>query len=327
MSVELTVVIPTYNGANRLPLLLDRLQNQTNTKTIVWEIIVVDNNSTDDTAKVVREYQANWQLPYALKYCLETEQGAAFARKRGVQEACGTLIGFLDDDNIPELDWVAAADQFSQEHPNAGAYGSQIHGEYEVEPPPNFKRIEPFLAITERGANPLLYNRKLKLLPPSAGLVVRKEAWLQSIPSHCILRGRVPGSMVTGEDLEVLAYIQQAGWEIWYNPKMELVHKIPSNRLTRDYLISFMGGIGLSRYVTRTIGVSPWLKPLLVVAYAVNDLRKIILHFAKYGRIVKEDLVAACELELLLKSLISPWYLWQNGYLSTIKKRDFLMVD
>ena len=320
MSVELTVVIPTYNGANRLPLVLDRLQNQTNTKTIVWEIIVVDNNSTDDTAKVVREYQANWQRPYALKYCLETEQGAAFARKLGVQEACGTLIGFLDDDNIPELDWVAAAYQFSQEHPNAGAYGSQIHGEYEVEPPPNFKRIEPFLAITERGANPLLYNRKLKLLPPSAGLVVRKEAWLQSIPSHCILRGRVPGSMVTGEDLEVLAYIQQAGWEIWYNPKMELVHKIPSNRLTRDYLIPFMGGIGLSRYVTRTIGVSPWLKPLLIVAYAVNDLRKIILHFAKYGRIVKEDLVAACELELLLKSLISPLYLWQNGYLSTIKK-------
>ena len=320
MSLDFTVIIPTYNGASCLPRVLDRLRKQTDTQKIVWEIIVVDNNSTDETAAVVREYQNNWQRPYALKYCLETEQGAAFARKRGVKEALASLIGFLDDDNVPELDWVKAAYQFSQEHPNAGAYGSQIHGDYEIEPPPNFKRIEPFLAITERGADPLLYNPKLKLLPPSAGLVVRKEAWLQSIPSHCILSGRVPGSMLTGEDLEVIAYIQQAGWEIWYNPNMEIVHKIPSSRLTRDYLISFMGGIGLSRYVTRTIGVSPWLKPLLIIAYGVNDLRKIILHLAKYGRIVKEDLVAACELELFLKSLISPFYLWQNGYLTTIKK-------
>ncbi|MGK7872358.1 MAG: hormogonium polysaccharide biosynthesis glycosyltransferase HpsE [Xenococcaceae cyanobacterium] len=313
MSINFTVAIPTYNGETRLPLVLDRLRSQVNTEQLSWEIIVVDNNSTDNTAQVVQENQANWHHAYPLKYCFEPEQGAAFARKRAVKEAQGELIGFLDDDNLPAPDWVAAAYLFAKEHPAAGAYGSQIHGAFEVEPPPNFERIKAFLAITERGSEPLLYNPKLKLLPPSAGLVVCKEAWLKCVPSRCILSGRVPGSMLTGEDLEVLAYIQQAGWEIWYNPRMEVEHKIPASRLTRDYLISFIEGIGLSRYVTRMIGVKPWLKPIFFLAYLVNDLRKIIFHLLKYGRAIKTDLVAACEMKLFVSSLISPFYLCKIG--------------
>ena len=319
MNFDFTVAIPTYNGESRLPAVLDCLRSQVNTKHICWEIIVVDNNSTDQTAKIVQNYQANWNQDYSLKYCWESQQGAAFARKRAIKEAQGQLIGFLDDDTLPNPDWVEAAYLFGQKHPGAGAYGSQIRGDYEIEPPPNFERIKAFLAITERGDEPLLYNPKLKFLPPSAGLVVRKEAWLASVPSHCILSGRVPGSMLTSEDLEVVAYIQQAGWEIWYNPTMEITHKIPGDRLTKDYLIPFIGGIGLSRYVTRMVGVKPWLKPALTLAYIGNDLRKIVIHLLKHGTAVKTDLVAACEMELFVKSLISPFYLLKNGYLISKK--------
>ncbi|NES80084.1 MAG: glycosyltransferase family 2 protein [Moorea sp. SIO2B7] len=315
MSIDFTIAIPTYNGENRLPEVLDKLLVQVNTENISWEIIIIDNNSTDNTFKIVQDYQNNWHQSYPLRYCFEAQQGAAFARKRAIKEANAPLIGFLDDDNIPASDWVAAAYLFGKEHPNAGAYGSQIHGEYEVEPPPNFERIKAFLAITERGSKPIWYNPKLKFLPPSAGLVVRKKAWLKSIPNKCILSGRVPGSMLTSEDLEVLAYIQQAGWEIWYNPSMEIVHKIPRSRLTREYLISFIGGIGLSRYVTRMVGVKPWLKPILSLAYFLNDIRKIFVHLIKYRTKVKTDLVATCEMELFINSLISPFYLWRHGYL------------
>ena len=323
--IDFTVAIPTYNGESRLPELLERLQTQLHTEHLSWEIIVVDNNSTDNTSYVVQTYQASWQCAYPLKYCFEAEQGAAYARKRAVQEAKGIFIGFLDDDNQPASNWVAAAYAFGQKHPHIGAYGSQIHPDWEVEPTENFQqRIAPFLAITERGNLPLRYEPQKKLLPPSAGLVVRRQAWLENVPTNCILTGRVKGNMLTGEDLEMLSYIQQAGWEIWYNPDMEIYHKIPYLRLQREYLIPFFRGIGLSRYVTRMLSVKPSARPVASLAYMINDLRKIAFHLLKYRFKVKSDLVAACEMQLFLSSLISPFYLWQNGYLKINNKNSCL---
>lgn len=314
--LDFTVAIPTYNGASRLPELLNRLQIQLYTENLSWEIIVVDNNSSDNTAKVVQSYQENWQSPYPLKYCFELQQGAAYARKRAVQEAKGKLIGFLDDDNYPELNWVAAAYAFGQKYPQTGAYASQIHPQWEVEPPENFQRIAPFLAITERGDLPLLYEPSKKLLPPSAGLVVRRQAWLDSLPNQLILTGRVTGNMLTSEDLEMLSYLQKYGWEIWYNPEMEIYHQIPESRLKKEYLIPFFQGIGLSRYVTRMVNIKSWHRPIALLAYTINDIRKILLHLLKYRLKVKTELVAACEMQLFLSSLISPFYLWKNGHLN-----------
>ncbi|MDP5017015.1 glycosyltransferase [Anabaena sp. UHCC 0187] len=315
--LDLTIAIPTYNGEHRLPELLERLRNQINTEHFSWAIVVVDNNSTDNTAKVVKSYQDNWQCPYPLYYCFEPQQGAAYARKKAIVEAKSELIGFLDDDNYPNSTWVSAAYNFSQQHPQAGAYGSQIHPNWEVEPTENFYRIAPFLAITERGNLPLLYQAQKKILPPSAGLVIRRPAYLESVPSQTILTGRVSGNMITGEDIEMVSYIQKAGWEIWYNPDMELYHQIPKVRLTREYLIPFFQGIGISRYVTRMVNIKPIHKPFWLLAYLANDLRKILLHLLKYRNKIKTDLVAACEMQLYISSLFSPFYLWQNGYLKS----------
>ncbi|WP_427160623.1 hormogonium polysaccharide biosynthesis glycosyltransferase HpsE [Aliinostoc sp. HNIBRCY26] len=312
--LDFTVAIPTYNGEHRLPELLERLRNQINTENLSWEIIVVDNNSTDNTSKVVQAYQENWHCSYPLKYIFEDKQGAAYARKRAVIEARGQLIGFLDDDNYPIPTWVSAAYAFAQQHPQAGAYGSQIHPDWEVEPPENFERIAPFLAITERGNLPLRYEADKKLLPPSAGLVVRRQVWLDSVPEQPILTGRVVGNMLTGEDLEMLCYIQKSGWEIWYNPEMEIYHKIPGVRLTEEYLIPFFRGVGLSRHVTRMLNVNSTNKPIIFLAYMLNDLRKIIFHLIKYGYNLSKNLVINCERQLILSSMISPFYLWKNGY-------------
>ncbi|MFB2837624.1 hormogonium polysaccharide biosynthesis glycosyltransferase HpsE [Floridanema evergladense] len=319
---DFTLAIPTYNGEHRLPEVLEKLRecaahasrSQLLPQNFSWEILVVDNNSKDNTAKVVKEYQQNWSENYPLKYCQEQQQGAGFARQRAIKEAKSELIGFLDDDNLPAQNWIAAAYTFSQEHPKAGAFGSQIHPLYEVEPPENFQKLAPFLAITERGEKPILYHPSSKLLPPSAGLVVRKQAWLENVPNKLILTGRANGKMLTSEDLEVLSHIQQSSWEIWYNPAMEIYHKIPHWRLERSYLISLIRGIGLSRHVTRMIGVKPWQKPLVIPAYMANDLRKIILHILKHGNKVNTDLIAACEMQLYLSSLISPFFIYKKIY-------------
>ncbi len=315
MSLNFTVAIPTYNGEKRLPEVLERLRSQLHTEAFSWEVIVVDNNSTDNTAKVVRTYQADWPQAYPLRYCFERQQGAAFARRRAFTEARAELIGFLDDDNLPAPDWVHKAYVFGQKYPDAGAYASQIHGAFEVAPPESFQRILPFLAINERGFVPLLYDPSSNLLPPSAGLVVRKQAWLKSVPEQMILTGRTNGNMLASEDLEMLSYLRAGGWEIWYNPAMEIHHKIPHWRLEREYLIPFIRGIGLSRHVTRMLNIKPWQRPIACLAYIANDMRKIVFHLLKHGFKVKTDLIAACEMQLFLSSAISPFYLWRNGYL------------
>ena len=101
-AAEFTVAVPTYNGAQRLPQVLDALRCQVGDLT--WEAVVVDNNSQDDTAAVVRQAQQNWPSNSSLRYCFESTQGLAFARSRAIAVATAPLVGFLDDDVVPARD-------------------------------------------------------------------------------------------------------------------------------------------------------------------------------------------------------------------------------
>lgn len=318
-SLDFTIAIATFNGANRFPEVLDKLRQQTKIESINWEIIVIDNNSKDNTSQIFQKYLQTWNLEIPLRYIFEPEQGLDFARNRALTEAKGELIGFLDDDNLPHKNWVAAAYNFAKTHLNAGAFNGQVHGLFEIPPPENLKPILPFLAIVERGSKPSRYQLKQKILPPGAGLVIRKQAWLENVPEKLKLTGRIKGNSLSGEDVELLSYIQQSKWEIWYNPAMEIDYKIPAKRLEREYLIPMLRGVGLSRYVTRMLSVKPWQQPLVYPFYMLNDIRRIILIVFKYKTRIKSNIVAACQLELYVSSLISPLYLWKNGYFSQSK--------
>ncbi|MBP0016100.1 MAG: hormogonium polysaccharide biosynthesis glycosyltransferase HpsE [Cyanobacteria bacterium SBLK] len=309
---DITVAIPTYNGARRLPAVLDRLQEQIEMENIAWEVLVVDNNSTDNLDEVVRGYQnTDFNRRVPIRYCKETQQGAAFARIRAIKEARGELVGFLDDDTLPALNWVRSAYFFGQEHPRAGAYGSQIHGDYEIEPPENFHRIASFFAIVERGDLPHLYQPQMKMLPPSAGLVVRRKAWLENVRDRPFLSGRSQQSILNSEDLEAIIQIQNSGWEIWYNPAMELAHQISRDRLTREYLLYLVRSTGLARHHIRMLRYQSWQKPIFFPLGWVNDLRKALIYFIKNRQLLEKDVIAACEMEFLRSTIVSPFYLWK----------------
>lgn len=328
INLDFTVAIATYNGEQRLPEVLECLRWQINTHKIAWEVIVVDNNSTDGTAQVVREFQKKWRHPGSLRYAVEKRQGAGYARHHAVRIARSPLVGFLDDDNLPSMTWVYAAYQFGLSNPQVGAYGSRIRGDFEINPPEHFNRIAAFLALTERGNQSRIYDPAQKVLPPSAGLVVRRQAWLDNVPENQVLIGRAGQSMLGGEDLEAVLHIQGAGWEIWYNAAMRLYHKIPARRLKRDYLISLFRGAGLSRHRTRMLSVPIWQRPVMLLAYMANDIRKMIRHLVRYKGETFTDVVAACEMTLYFYSLISPFFLWQRGIRQSLQaaavKRDAL---
>jgi glycosyltransferase involved in cell wall biosynthesis len=311
-TIDFTVAIRTYNGAKRLPVVLDSLRSQIDTEAIQWEVVVVDNNSDDHTAEMIREYQNHWQSGCELRYFFEPQQGAAIARRRAIQEARGKLIGFLDDDNVPASDWVSAAYRFGEANPQAGAYSSEIHGVFEVEPPPNFQLIAFYLPIIERKKTHQFDTYK-KGLPPGAGLVIRKQAWIETVPDTLVLQGPVRQSLTAkGEDIEALRHIHNAGWQVWHNPDMHIDHHIPTWRLERDYLIQFFRGIGLSRYRLRMVARSRWKRPIFTVLYLANDLYQAGIFFIRHHHHLKTDTVTACQMELLIYTCLSPFFTWKR---------------
>ncbi len=317
--LDLTVAIPTYNGEKRLPIVLDRLRSQTSLSHIRWEVIVCDNGSTDDTAALVRRYQKNWPHQYPLHYRFAAEQGAAFARQHAVESAAGKLIAFLDDDNIPASDWVAGAYRFAQEHPQAGAFGSQIHGKFETELPEELEDITCFLAIIERGKQPHLYEPAKKILPPAAGLVVRKQAWLESVPARLFLNNKGKEAGLASEDLEAILHIQKSGWEVWYNPDMVVQHDIPDARLHENYLTTLFRCVGLSRFHVRLLGMESWKHPLAIPAYVANDIRKLVLHRIRHGSKEQLSIPESCHRVLLKSTVASPAFLLRKAIADVVQ--------
>lgn len=310
--LDFTVAICTYNGEIRLPAVLEKLLAQVNTETFSWEIIVIDNNSTDGTKVLVEQYQKTRTDGFKIRYCFELRQGLAFARRCAIREAHSELIGFLDDDNLPASDWVTQAYHFAQEHPKAGAYGGQIHGCFEEKPPHNFRRIARYFAILE-GNKTYCYNERYKntrkkMFPPGAGIVIRKQAWLKSVPEEQQIIGVSGSSVLTKcEDVEMLSYLLYGGWQLWFNKDMHIEHFIPKSRLEKDYIIRFFRGVGLSRYRTRMIAYPNWQRPLVATVYFVNDLRKLITFYLEKRKVLETDIVTIGEMELLKSFLVSPF--------------------
>ncbi|BAU11922.1 glycosyl transferase family protein [Leptolyngbya sp. NIES-3755] len=302
--MDLSVVICTYNGEARIGKVLDCLRSQCQTDSIAWEVLVVDNNSRDNTKQVISTYPE-------VRYIFEVEQGVAYARSRAVQEAQGRWIAFLDDDTLPDENWVFQAYQFTQSHPEIGAFGGQIHAEYEVEPPAEITQLAPYLAIIERGPTAHRYDR---VLPPGAGLVVQRQVWLDAVPEQLVLVGRTTTEMLASEDIEAILYIQKSGREIWYNPEMHLYHQIPEWRTERSYLLRLIKGVGLVRHHIRMLRWNPWQRPFVLPIYLLNDLRKIVVHKLKHPD--SKNLAIACEQQLLISSLFSPFYLWHRTLFS-----------
>lgn len=315
--MDFTVAICTYNGADRLPAVLDRLYRQTETQGIQWEVLVIDNNSYDNTKDVVLEYQQRWREDCSLRYDVESRQGVAYARSKAVQVAKSSdLIGFLDDDNWPSETWVAEAYRFGQEHPDAGAYGGIIHAQLDETPPDYFDRIKLLFAIYNRGNKPLQYHRSAKprRIPAGPGSVIRKRAWYECMPKTLQLQGRdEAGKTMLGscEDLEMMYYIQNGNWEIWHNPKMAVWHHIPTRRLQRDYLLKVARTSGLSNHALRAARLHSSyravLMPILTPLYALSDSYKAWSYYLKHRHQFASDVVKACEFESRMGRLLSPF--------------------
>jgi glycosyltransferase involved in cell wall biosynthesis len=266
-----SIVICCYNSAFRLPETLKHLTAQEVPASIPWEVIVIDNASTDKTAQVAKSPWAE-DTPVPLKVISEPEIGLINARKRGFSESRYEVVSFVDDDNWVAPNWVRLVSEIMSGNPEVGACGGQIEAVFETDPPFWFNHFKHQFVVGVQGdTKGDVTDTRGHLW--GAGITIRKRAWeeLLHLGFQPLLTGRKGNMLISGEDYEICYAFRLAGWRLWYDPELRLRHYMPAIRINWTYLRRLNRGHGITR-----VGFEPYE---FALKNSVPDLPKI------FGRI------------------------------------------
>jgi glycosyltransferase involved in cell wall biosynthesis len=248
-SLDATVLIATYNRAAFLDRTLDSLRAMTLTPGRSWEVIVVDNNSSDDTPGVVARHARDFPVP--LRYLFEARQGRSSALNTGIAAAQGDIIAMTDDDVRVEPQWLeAVCDALSNDDGDIAYAGGPVRPMWESQPPAwlDLTRGDLWgtIAIQDHGGDRFVYEDRRKV-PLGANMAARRALFEKAGTFRADL-GRSNGRVLLGQEVpELLLRARAAGLRGVYVPGMQVHHHIPSSRLTRRYFRRWWFGKGVSR--------------------------------------------------------------------------------
>jgi cellulose synthase/poly-beta-1,6-N-acetylglucosamine synthase-like glycosyltransferase len=227
--VDVSVVISTYNRAARLPRALQSLLAQ-EAEGVRFEVIVVDNNSTDDTREVVRMWEGR---DARVRYVFEARQGVSHGRNAGIAEARAPVIAFTDDDICVGADWVAGVHRAFLDHPETGFVGGRVVPEWSA-PPPAWLTAEHWapLALIDYGDEPFPVGPERPICLLSANLALRRDA-LHRMGGFSPALQRVKDGIGSMEDAELQHRL--AGVKGMYVPSLRAVAPVEPERATRAY--------------------------------------------------------------------------------------------
>jgi len=246
----ITVIICCYNSADRIKKTLSHLSKQSFKG--LWEIIIVDNNSVDDTIKAARDEWDSYNLPdIPLSIVTELKQGLIYARFTGINNSNYPYIIFCDDDNWLNSDYLEIANRLLKENPEYGVIGGQgiavTDNGYPL--PEWFKDNESVYAVGKQASTAGDVTQRNFVW--GAGLISRKELLLKCFNAQypLILVGRTEGQLTSGEDSEICLRIIMMGYRIYYDDKLVFRHFLPKSRLSDEYFSKLITGITSSNRV------------------------------------------------------------------------------
>ena len=237
-----SVVIATYNRARDLDATLQSLAHLRPAGD--WEVIVVDNNSRDDTRAVVE--RAARTFPVDLRYVFEREQGRSPALNAGIRAARGSIIATTDDDVRVEPDWLDRAVEgiHTLQCDYVGGRVFPIWGA----PPPRWFANGPgqqwaVIALLDYGPQPIEFGTRV---PLGVNMAFRREAFDRA-GLFDTSTGRRAGTLLGQEVREWCIRARAAGLRGFYVPSMAVRHVIPASRLKKQYFRRWFYWRGISR--------------------------------------------------------------------------------
>ena len=263
--MELSVIICTFNRSASLKRTLESITASFIPNDLRWELLIVDNNSKDNTKEIVESFQKS--CPFRILYIKEEKQGLSHARNRGVRESKGRLIAFTDDDTVVDKKWVATIIKTFAEH-NALCIGGKIIPVWE-KPPPRWlsEELHDRLALLDYGDVPFLL---IKPLIWGANLAVRSEAF-KKYGLFSTDRGRLPNKLYSGEETYFLSKLLDGGETILYMPDAIVKHCISAERMRKMYFRKWMFHHG--QLYGLLLGDYPYRNFLGIPDYAIKKFR------------------------------------------------------
>lgn len=238
----ISFVICTYNRAQYLhDTLQSLLKNEADPNR--FELLIVDNNSTDETPAIVRQFTYDYPNHH-IQYIKESEQGLSFARNRGIKEAKNPIITFLDDDISTDIDFINSWLQFFDNHPNAQCAGGRIEVQFD-DPRPRWMShfLLPLLGHHDLGNTIKKYKRQRY---PFGGNMAFKRSVFEKHGFFDTELGRKGNQLKASEEKEFFQRLKKANTNIYYVPNATLYHRVDKQRLTKEYIKRQAVGLGQS---------------------------------------------------------------------------------
>jgi glycosyltransferase involved in cell wall biosynthesis len=312
-SMKLSVIICTFNGGARLGEVLRCLSAQQTIDHETWELLIVDNASTDGTFELLPQLTA--EFPATVRVLQERQPGKAHALRTAFHAACGEYFCIVDDDNLLDPDYLSNGVQFLDKHSDAALIAGRTLPKFpkNVSPPSDFEdRYAAFLACRDKGEQ-LIWGET----PAGAGQMGRTFL-MRGIYQHIgtRLEDRVGEGVGCCEDLEKGEICKRLGWRTAHVPTLRLQHVMSARRLSSDYIDDL---------TCAAILTGPWLRLI-----AGNESHAASMHsmkaFCDWCRSVKYRLLALAPADLHPKLKRAPFWrrFYQaraNGYLSLIFDR------
>ena len=233
--MTITVILCTYNRCESLARALASVAVSQVPEDVRWEVLVVDNNSRDQTRAVVDEYLQ--LFPSRFRYTFEPRQGKSYALNTGVRESVSDVLAFMDDDVEVDSMWLQRLSNVMRDNRWAGA-GGRIVPEAGFTPPRWLEMTHRYalapLALFDLGPE----SREMAEPPFGTNMAFRREMFSRYGGFRTDL-GPQPGSQIRSEDTEFGARLLSGGERLWYEPSAVVYHPVSQERLQRPYFLAW----------------------------------------------------------------------------------------
>jgi glycosyltransferase involved in cell wall biosynthesis len=246
---DVSVVISTYNRCDLLPKAIESVLAQ-DAGDVCYELIIVDNNSTDHTRQVVESLIARGLEN--LHYVFEGRQGLSYGRNAGIAKARAPIIAFTDDDVRAAPNWLTSIKRAFDTHPDADFLGGRVLPRWEVEPPPWLTReiwAGP-LALVDAGDELFYSDSQCLFFFPGANFSFRRRLF-DRVGLFDPNYQRVKGWVSSVEDSEFILRSVQAGSKGMYVPGVVVEADVQVERMTKDYFRKWYSSRGRYRAMLR----------------------------------------------------------------------------
>jgi glycosyltransferase involved in cell wall biosynthesis len=293
--MNISVIIPTYNNYFRLKKTLFSFKNLIIPYNVKWELLIVDNNSSDFTKRTIEEFIN--KLP--IKYIFEPKQGISYAKNAGLQHAIGKLVIFTDDDVIPCENWLKTYWQEYLLEPNGLFWGGPVISDFEI--PPLDMNLISLGPPSVKGLNWGEKKRELNLNEffLGANWAAPTEV-VKNIGGFNIELGlnAIPGKFFAGEETELMERLKNKGLKPTYIPDCSIRHFVPKSKMTIEHIAARAEATGrfsaewvLSSSSVSIFGVPRWIWKKAITLWLKSKINKILNknwhnEYISYRRIV-----------------------------------------